>query len=59
VLDEQHRLAAVAEPPQAYAEFGALDGELVASGTADSLSKDGALLAASYLGGAGANGAAS
>ena len=34
-------------------------GELVASGTAESLSKDGALLAASYLGGAGANGAAS
>jgi branched-chain amino acid transport system ATP-binding protein len=32
-------------------------GELVASGTAESLSKDGALLAASYLGGAGANGA--
>jgi branched-chain amino acid transport system ATP-binding protein len=34
-------------------------GELVATGTAESLSKDGALLAASYLGGAGANGAAS
>ena len=32
-------------------------GELVASGTAEGLSKDGALLAASYLGGAGANGA--
>ncbi|HMD92026.1 MAG TPA: ABC transporter ATP-binding protein [Trebonia sp.] len=32
-------------------------GELVASGTAESLSKDGALLAASYLGDAGANGA--
>ena len=32
-------------------------GELAASGTAESLSKDGALLAASYLGGAGANGA--
>jgi branched-chain amino acid transport system ATP-binding protein len=32
-------------------------GELVATGTAESLSKDGALLAASYLGGAGANGA--
>ncbi len=34
-------------------------GELAASGTAEALSKDGALLAASYLGGAGANGAAS
>jgi branched-chain amino acid transport system ATP-binding protein len=33
-------------------------GELAASGTAESLSKDSALLAASYLGGAGANGQA-
>ena len=33
-------------------------GELAASGTAESLSKDSALLAASYLGGAGANGPA-
>ena len=32
-------------------------GELAASGTAESLRKDSALLAASYLGGAGANGA--